>query len=45
MEGKLSVCVRDRADDSEAGVFVKKVVADNEGWAAAFFFVAGPRSK
>jgi hypothetical protein len=41
---KLSVRVRDRADDGEAGVFVEEVVADNEGEAAAFLFVAGLRA-
>lgn len=43
MKRKVSVSIRDRADDGEAGVFVEEVVADDEGGAAAFLFVAGLR--
>ena len=41
MEREVSVCVRDGANDGEAGVFVEEVVADDECGAAAFLFVAG----
>jgi hypothetical protein len=38
---KFPICVRDRADDGEAGVLVEEVVADNEGGAAAFYVKIG----